>query len=53
MKTEDEIKKIMENIKNQLPDSQGNDTIFLQAQFATLRWVLAETRDGLEKEDEQ
>ena len=44
MKTEDEIKEAMENIKMQLTRSSGEGTILLQGQYSSLEWVLDEEK---------
>lgn len=42
MKNESEIKEAMNNVKTQLTESNHEQTIMLQGQFAALRWVLDE-----------
>lgn len=42
MKTEEEIKKAMENIKLQLTRSDEKGTLILQGQHASLEWVIGE-----------
>lgn len=42
MKSEDEIKKAMETIKNQLPTARGEEVPMLQGQFSALKWALDE-----------
>jgi len=42
MKTEDEIKKAMDNVKLQLTRSDEKGTLILQGQYASLEWVLGE-----------
>lgn len=44
MKTEEEIKEAMENIKMQLTRSSGEGTILLQGQYSSLDWVLDEEK---------
>ena len=45
MKTEEEIKKAMENIKNQLTRASGEGVPMLQGQYSSLDWVLSEEKD--------
>jgi len=49
MKTQEEIKNIMETIKNELPEATRDNTISLQGQYMALKWVLDEKE---EKKDE-
>lgn len=43
MKSEEEIKKAMDNIKDQLPTATApNEAVILQSQFGALKWVLDE-----------
>lgn len=42
MKSEEEVKKAMDNIKDQLPTARGEQVPMLQGQYSALEWVLDE-----------